>query len=87
MKDGTVKVLKDKEPVFKLKYKGNENVIVYYEDVNIENTIRLGDASSLKLEVLESNKVLSVIIIVSSVVVFFLLLFWLLSPFEGMKIG
>ncbi len=87
MKDGTVKVLRDKEPVFKLKYKGNENVIVYYEDVNIEKTIQLSDVSSLKLEVLESNKVLSVIIIVSSVVVFFLLLFWLLNPFKGMKIG
>lgn len=87
MKDGTVKVLKDKEPVFKLKYKGNENVIVYYEDVNIEKTIQLSEVSKLKIEVLESNTVLSVILIVSSVVIFFLLLFWLSSPFKGMKIG
>jgi hypothetical protein len=87
MKDGTVKVLKDKEPVFKLKYKGQENVIVYYEDVNIEKTLLLSDVSSLKIEVLESNIVINVLIIVSSVILFFLILFWIASHFAGMKLA
>lgn len=87
LKDGTVLILKDKEPAFKLRYKGNDNVIVYYEDVNIEKTILLKDISRLKIEVLESNTVLSVIVIVGSVVLFFLLLFMILSPFKGMKMG
>lgn len=87
LKDGTLLILKDKEPDFKLRYKGNDNVIVYYEDVNIERTILLKDISRLKIEVLESNTVLSVIVIVGSVVLFFLLLFMILSPFKGMKMG
>jgi len=87
MKDGSVKILKGKEPVFKLKYKGHENILVYFENVNVEKTILLSDVSSLKIEVLESNTVLSVLMIVSSVVLFFLLLFLLLSPFKGMKMG
>ena len=87
MNDGTVLILKDKEPEFKLRYKGYDNVIIYYEEVNIEKTILLKDISRLKIEVLESNAVLSVIVIISSVVLFFLLLFMILSPFKGMKMG
>lgn len=87
LKDGTVLILKDKEPAFKLRYKGNDNVIVYYEEVNIEKTILLKDISRLKIEVLESNTVVNVLIIVSSVILFFLIIFWLASHFEGMKMG
>lgn len=87
LKDRTVLILKDKEPAFKLRYKGNDNVIVYYEDVNIERTILLKDISRLKIEVLESNIVVNVLIIVSSVILFFLIIFWLASHFEGMKMG
>lgn len=87
MKDGSVINLKDKEPEFKLNYKGNENVIVYFEDVNIEKKILLKDISLLKIEVLESNTVLNVIIIIGSVILFFLLLLMIVSPFEGMKMG
>ena len=87
MNDGTVLILKDKEPEFKIRYKGNDNVILYYEDVNIERTILLKDVSRLKIEVLESNIVVNVIIIVSSIILFFLILFWITQPFEGMKMG
>ena len=87
MNDGTVLILKDKEPEFKLRYKGNDNVIIYYEEVNIEKTILLKDISRLKIEVLESNIVVNVLIIVSSVILFFLLIFWLASHFKGMKLG
>ncbi|HMQ80622.1 MAG TPA: hypothetical protein PKE39_14595 [Ignavibacteria bacterium] len=87
MNDGTVIILKDKEPEFKLRYKGNDNVIVYYEEVNIEKTILLKDISRLKIEVLESNTVVNVLIIVSSVILFFLILFWIASHFKGMKMG
>lgn len=87
MKDGSVIYLKDKEPEFKLNYKGNENVIIYFEDVNIEKKILLKDISLLKIEVLESNTVLNVIIIIGSVILFFLLLLMIVSPFEGMKLG
>lgn len=87
MKDGSVINLKDKEPEFKLNHKGNENVIVYFEDVNIEKKILLKDISLLKIEVLESNTVLNVIIIIGSVILFFLLLLMIVSPFEGMKMG
>ncbi|NOS84730.1 MAG: hypothetical protein HOP31_06285 [Ignavibacteria bacterium] len=75
MKDGTVKVLKDKEPAFKLKYKGHENVLLYYENVNIEKIILLSDVSSLKIEVLESNTVLSIFIIAGAVALFVLLIY------------
>ena len=87
LNDGTVLILKDKEPEFKIRYKGNDNVILYYEDVNIERTILLKDVSRLKIEVLESNIVVNVIIIVSSIILFFLLIFWLASHFKGMKLG
>lgn len=87
MKDGTVLILKDKEPAFRLKYKGNDNVILYYEDVNIEKTIFLEDVSRLKIEVLESNIVVNVIIIVSSIILFFLILIWITEPLKGMKLG
>ena len=87
MNDGTVLILKDKEPEFKIRYKGNDNVILYYEDVNIERTILLKDVSRLKIEVLESNIVVNVIIIVSSIILFFLILIWITEPFRGMKMG
>lgn len=87
MNDGTVKVLKDKDPVFKLRYKGNDNVILYYEDVNIERTLLLKDVSRLKIEVLESNIVVNIIIIVSSIILFFLILIGITEPFRGMKMG
>ena len=87
LNDGTVLILKDKEPEFKLRYKGNDNVIIYYEEVNIEKTILLKDISRLKIEVLESNIVVNVIIIVSSIILFFLILIWITEPFRGMKMG
>ena len=87
MNDGTELILKDKEPEFKIRYKGNDNVILYYEDVNIERTILLKDVSRLKIEVLESNIVVNVIIIVSSIILFFLILIWITEPFRGMKMG
>ncbi len=78
MYNGTKIDLKEKEAKFKLKYKGNENVIVYYEDVNIEKFVLLKDVDRLKIEVLESNVIATVIvgavIVAASVILFFLLL-------------
>ena len=74
MKDGKIIDLKGKDPVFKSYDKGVKNVIVYYEDVNIERTILLENVSKLKIEVSESNVTVNVIIIVSSIILFFLAL-------------
>ena len=74
MKDGKIIDLKGKEPVFKSYDKGIKNVIVYYEDVNIERRVLLKDVQRLKIEVSESNVTVNVIIIVSSIILFFLAL-------------
>lgn len=75
LNNGTVINLKDKEPKIKLKYKGMDNVIVYYEDVNIEKYVQLKDISSLKIEVLESNQLLTAVVVVGSLAIIVLLAF------------
>ncbi len=82
MKDGSIIDLKDKNPVYKLKSKGIENIIVY-DDKEKSKTIRLNDIERIKIEIIESNTVLNVLIIVGSVVLFFLILFIILGPPEG----
>jgi len=78
MYNGTKIDVSEKEAKFKLKHKGNENVIIYYEDVNIEKYVLLKDVDRLKIEILESNVAATVIvgalIVAASVILFFLLL-------------
>ncbi|MEO8514690.1 MAG: hypothetical protein ABI543_14115 [Ignavibacteria bacterium] len=64
LKNGTQIDVKDKEAKFILKHKGVNNVIVYYEDVNIEKTVPLKDVSWLKIEILESNQIVTAIAVI-----------------------
>lgn len=87
LNDGSSINLKDREPVFKTKYKGKENVIVYYYNDQNEKYIEFKDIAKIKIEVLESNTVLNVMIIVGSVVLFFFILFLILGPPTGNMTG
>lgn len=77
LKDGTIIDVKEKEAKLRPKYKGVSNVIVYYEDVNIERSVPLQNVASLKIEVIESNVLLTVAIIAGSLAVAFLLAIWI----------
>jgi len=62
------------DPKFKRSFKGKHNVIVYdYE----EKLIELKDISSLKIEVIESNQILTAVIIVGVLAVVFVLAFFI----------
>lgn len=77
LKDGSIIDVKEKEAKIRPKYKGVSNVIVYYEDVNIERSVPLQNVASLKIEVIESNVLLTVAIIAGSLAVAFLLAIWI----------
>lgn len=77
LKDGSIIDVKEKEAKLRPKYKGVSNVIVYYEDVNIERSVPLQNVASLKIEVIESNVLLTVAIIAGSLAVAFLLAIWI----------
>lgn len=77
LKDGTIIDVKEKEAKLRPKYKGVSNVIVYYEDVNMEKAVLLKNVSRLKIEVLESNVLVNVLIIAVSVVITVLIAFWI----------
>lgn len=77
LKDGTIIDVKEKEAKLRPKYKGVSNVIVYFEDVNIERSVPLKNVASLKIEVIESNVLLTVAIIAGSLAVAFLLAIWI----------
>ncbi|KXK55600.1 MAG: hypothetical protein UZ05_CHB002000520 [Chlorobi bacterium OLB5] len=77
LKDGSIIDVKEKDAKFKLKDKGIDNVIVYYEDVNIEKSVPSKNIDRLKIEVLESNVFVTVLIIVGSLAIAFLLAIWI----------
>ena len=77
LKDGRIIDVKDKEPKLKLKHKGVSNVIVYYEDVNIEQSVPLSDVKTLKIEIIESNQILTAVAIVGIVAAAFVLAFFI----------
>lgn len=77
LKDGTIIDVKEKEAKLRPKYKGVSNVIVYYEDVNIERSVPLQNVASLKIEVIESNVLLTVAVIAGSLAVTYLLAIWI----------
>jgi len=77
LKDGRIIDVKDKEPKLKLKHKGVSNVIVYYEDVNIEQSVPLSDVKTLKIEIVESNHILTAVAIVGIVAAAFVLAFFI----------
>ncbi|MBZ0204367.1 MAG: hypothetical protein K8I03_15235 [Ignavibacteria bacterium] len=85
LKDGTAIDMMGKEPQFKLKYKGIENVIVYYNENNNELYMPFKDTKNMKIEVLKSNVLLSVIVIVGFVAVFFALILIYAFPFGKFK--
>ncbi len=85
LKDGTIIDVKDKEAKLRLKYKGVSNLIVYYEDVNIEKSVPLKDVARLKIEILESHPVATVLIITGTVAVAIFLALGLVLASGGFK--
>ena len=86
LKDGTTLDLKDKEPVIKLKHKGVSNVILYNENVNEEKYIRLSDVAWMKIEVVESNQVVTALAVIGITAVALILLLGILFAIGGFKI-
>ena len=84
LKNGTSRNLRNKDPEFKIKYKGIENVIIY-DDNGKETLISLKDIDKIEIEVMESNVVLSIFIIIGSIVLFCLILYWLFGGLAGFK--
>lgn len=85
LKDGTIIDVKEKEAKLRLRYKGISNVIVYYEDVNIEKSVPLKDVARLKIEILESHPVATVLIITGTVAVAIFLALGLVLASGGFK--
>ncbi len=85
LKDGTIIDVKEKEAKLKLKHKGVSNVIVYYEDVNIERSVPLKDVTRLKIEILESHVIATVLIIIGTVAVAIYLAIGLILATGGLK--
>jgi hypothetical protein len=77
--DGREIDFKDKNPGLKLNYKEKGNVIVY-DDVDAKTSyIMLKDVNSIKIELYESNVLVSVLVIIGSVILFFTLLYIILG--------
>jgi len=85
LKDGTIIDVKEKEAKLRLKYKGVSNVIVYYEDVNIERSVPLKDVARLKIEILESHVIATILIIIGTVAVAIYLAIGLILATGGLK--
>ncbi|HMQ80623.1 MAG TPA: hypothetical protein PKE39_14600 [Ignavibacteria bacterium] len=85
LKDGTIIDVKEKEAKLRLKYKGVSNVIVYYEDVNIERSVPLKDVARLKIEILESHLIGTVLVIIGTVAVAIFLALGLILAVGGLK--
>ncbi|NOS84729.1 MAG: hypothetical protein HOP31_06280 [Ignavibacteria bacterium] len=85
LKDGTIIDVKEKEAKLRLKYKGVSNVIVYYEDVNIEKSVPLKDVARLKIEILESHLIGTVLVIIGTVAVAIFLALGLVLAVGGLK--
>ena len=85
LKDGTIIDVKDKEAKLRLKYKGVSNVIVYYEDVNIEKSVPLMNIARLKIEIIESHPIATILVVVGSVAVAVILAIGLVLATGGFK--
>lgn len=85
LKDGSILDVKEKEAKLRLKHKGISNVIVYYEDVNIERSVPLKDVARLKIEILESHVIANVLIIIGTVAVAIYLAIGLILATGGLK--
>lgn len=85
LKDGTIIDVKEKEAKLRLKYKGISNVIVYYEDVNIEKSVPLKNVARLKIEILESHLIGTVLVIIGTVAVAIFLALGLVLAVGGLK--
>lgn len=85
MKDGTIIDVKEKESKLRLKYKGISNVIVYYEDVNIEKSVPLMNVARLKIEIIESHPIATILVVVGSVAVAVILAIGLVLATGGFK--
>lgn len=85
LKDGTIIDVKEKEAKLRLKHKGVSNVIVYYEDVNIERSVPLKDVARLKIEIIESHVIATVLIIIGTVAVAIYLAIGLILATGGLK--
>lgn len=85
LKDGTIIDVKEKEAKLRLKYKGVSNVIVYYEDLNMEKSVPLKDVASLKIEILESHPVATILIVIGTVAVALFLALGLVLAAGGFK--
>jgi len=85
MKDGTIIDVKEKEAKLRLKYKGVSNVIVYYEDVNIEKSVPLMNVARLKIEIIESHPIATILVVVGTVAVAVILAIGLVLATGGFK--
>lgn len=85
MKDGTIINVKEKEAKLRLKYKGVSNVIVYYEDVNIEKSVPLMNVARLKIEILDSHPIATILIVIGTVAVAIFLALGLVLAVGGFK--
>jgi len=85
LKDGTIIDVKEKEAKLRLKYKGISNVIVYYEDVNMERAVLLKDITHLKIEIIESNQLVTALIIIGSVAAVLLIAFFIAIGIVGLE--
>lgn len=85
LKDGTILDVKEKEAKLRLKYKGVSNVIVYYEDVNIEKSVPLMNVDRLKIEILESHLIGTILVIIGTVAVAIFLALGLVLAVGGLK--
>lgn len=85
LKDGSILDVKEKEAKLRLKHKGISNVIVYYEDVNIERSVPLKDVARLKIEILESHVIGTILVIIGTVAVSIFLALGLVLAVGGLK--
>jgi len=85
LKDGTMIDVKEKEAKLRLKYKGISNVIVYYEDVNIEKSIPLMNVARLKIEIIESHPIATILVVVGTVIAAVFLALGLVLAAGGLK--
>jgi hypothetical protein len=77
MKDGKVINLRDAEPKYKSSYKGKEHVITYYNNDFKTKIIELKDVSKVKVEILESNQILTAVLVVGILAILFVLTFFI----------
>lgn len=83
MKDGTKIDLRDAEPKFRISYIGKPNVITYYDEDYNTKVIQLKDASQVKIEILDSNQILTGVLILGITITVLVLAFFLALGLGG----